>query len=248
MFEEQVLPVVRQRLTGPAAFHCRVLKTVGVPESIVEEMVAPGVRGVPGLELGYCARLGEVDVRLIAADAAVVDDAERRVREVLGRNLCGTGDDRLEAVVVALLAARGQTVALAESCTGGAIAHRLTNVSGASAVFRSGWVAYANATKTRELGVPAALLDQHGAVSEPVARAMAEGARQQAGADYALSATGIAGPTGGTPAKPVGLVFIGLAGPRGTIVRQHQFGFDRESFKQIVSQHALDLLRRELLG
>jgi nicotinamide-nucleotide amidase len=182
-------------------------------------------------------------VRVVVAQAA---EAERRVRAALGAHIFGAGDETLEGVVVRQLTVAGKTIATAESCTGGQIANRITNVSGSSAVFLAGWVTYSNAAKMRDLGVRAETLRQHGAVSEAVAREMAAGARQRSGADYALSATGIAGPTGGTPEKPVGLVYIGLATPTGSEVVRHTVGFERETFKWFVSQTALDLLRRAL--
>jgi nicotinamide-nucleotide amidase len=148
----------------------------------------------------------------------------------------------LETKIVRLLTERKQTLAVAESCTGGYIAHRLTNVPGASAVFSSGLVTYSNEAKQTFLGVHPATLTQHGAVSEPVAREMAEGARRASRTDYALAVTGIAGPGGGTPEKPVGTVFIGLATARETrVVRRFNPG-DRLAFKQTTSQQALEQL------
>jgi nicotinamide-nucleotide amidase len=139
-------------------------------------------------------------------------------------------------------------LAIAESCTGGLLANRITNVPGASEVFLAGYVTYANSAKKDILGVIPKLIDEHGAVSEPVAGAMAEGARARAGADYALATTGIAGPAGGTPEKPVGTVFIGLAAAgHDTIVQRHFFPNERETFKQQTAQAAFDLLRRQLL-
>jgi len=138
-------------------------------------------------------------------------------------------------------------LAVAESCTGGFIAHRLTNVPGASAVFLAGLVTYSNEAKQKFLGVSAEILGEHGAVSEAVARAMAEGARLQNRTTYALAVTGIAGPTGGTPAKPVGTVFISLAGPFDTVVERNFNACDRETFKQVTAQQALELLRRKLV-
>jgi len=237
MFEESVLPL----LPKGSPLDCRILKVAGLPESIVEQKVAPVVSGV---ELGYCARPGEVEVRVIGKNAA---SAETSIRQVLGNHIFGTGDDRLEDVVVKKLTEVGKTIAVAESCTGGLIAHRITNVSGASAVFRSGWVTYSNEAKMRDLGVQETTLHQHGAVSETVARELAEDARRSSGSDYALSTTGIAGPTGGSPEKPVGLVFIGLATPTGVSVQRWMLTFDRETFKWFVSQTALDWLRREML-
>ena len=242
MFETLVLP----RLPHRARLDCRVFKVACLPESTIEQTVAPVLADLPELELGYCARMGEVEVRVIAAPATAAE-AERRIRAGLGDNIFGMTGDRLEAVVVQLLAAAGQTVVTAESCTGGLIANRLTNVAGASAVFLTGLVTYSNESKMRLLGVREETLQAHGAVSEETCRQMAAGARHRTGADFALSATGIAGPTGGTAEKPVGLVYIGLATPTGTKVVRHHFMLDRETFKQLVSQYALDLLRRELL-
>ncbi|HEY6226263.1 MAG TPA: nicotinamide-nucleotide amidohydrolase family protein, partial [Verrucomicrobiae bacterium] len=147
-----------------------------------------------------------------------------------------------------LLIESKRTLALAESCTGGFIANRITNVPGASAVFLAGLVTYANEAKQNFLGVKEQTLADHGAVSEATAREMAEGARKNTGADYAISVTGIAGPGGGTAEKPVGTVFIALARNGPTIVKQFRNNYDRETFKFTTSQQALDLLRRELLG
>ena len=242
MFEKQVLP----RLPQGKQLDGRVCKVACLPESTIEQAVAPVLADLPDVELGDCARMGEVEVRVIAAPPTAAE-AERRIRAALGVSIFGNHADRLEEVVIRMLAAAGQTVATAESCTGGFIAHRLTNVSGASAVFPVGNVTYSNESKMRLLGVRAETLQTLGAVSEETCRQMAEGARQRGGVDYAVSATGIAGPTGGTAEKPVGLVFIGLASPTGTTVERHHFLLDRETFKQLVSQYALDLLRRKLL-
>ena len=247
MFEAQVLPLLNNRFGERLRFDCRVFKVVGLAESIVEEKVAPALADLKGIELGYSAKMGEVEVRVISDLKATADEAEKRIRAALGDHIFGMGEDRLEAVVVKLLAAVHKTVAVAESCTGGLIANRITNVSGSSEVFLNGWVTYSNESKMRQLGVREETLKKFGAVSEEVAREMVDGARQRSGADFALSATGIAGPTGGTPEKPVGLVYIGLATATGTEVQRHLFLFDRETFKFFASQTALDWLRRELL-
>jgi nicotinamide-nucleotide amidase len=229
------------------------MRTTGIGESVVEEKIGgPLQRWVEaGLDLGYCARPGQVDVRL----AAHGSDAERQVREaetivrgLLGPYIYGVEDEDLETVIVRLLTERKATLALAESCTGGYIANRVTNVPGASAVLLAGLVTYSNAAKQKFLGVHAETLARHGAVSEPVAREMAEGARRQTQADYALSVTGIAGPSGGTPEKPVGTVYIGLAGPSGTVAERQFNPYDRETFKQVTTQQALELLRRTILS
>jgi nicotinamide-nucleotide amidase len=253
MFTESVVPLLQRALPLAGSFVCRTLRTTGIGESVVEEKIGGPLQHwvEAGLDLGYCARPGQVDVRL----AARGDDAERQVsgaeavvRGLLSSHIYGAEDEELETVIVRMLTERKATLALAESCTGGGIANRITNVPGASVVLLAGLVTYSNAAKQKFLGVRAETLDQHGAVSKPVAREMAEGARQQTQADYALSVTGIAGPSGGAPGKPVGTVFIGLAGPTGTLVERSLNPYDRETFKQVTAQQALELLRRTILS
>jgi nicotinamide-nucleotide amidase len=251
MFIDQVVPFLAQRFPASGGFVCRTLKTSGLGESFVEERVAPALESLvkAGLELGYCARVGDVDVRLAArGDCAreLVAESERIVRERLSGLVYGTDDELIEVVVVRALTERKQTLALAESCTGGFIAHRLTNVPGASAVFPGGFVTYSNEAKQKFLGVRAETLAEHGAVSEATVREMAEGARAQTGAHYALAVTGIAGPSGGTADKPVGTVWIGLVTPGGIRTLSKLNPVDRETFKYVTSQQALDLLRREM--
>ena len=203
---------------------------------------------IPGIELGYCARPGEVDLRVIG-DEKSVEQADAIITGALHDSIYSSTDESLEEVLVKLLQQRQQSLATAESCTGGLLANRITNVPGASTVFLAGYVTYANAAKTDVLGVDLKLIEQHGAVSESVARAMAEGARTRAGANYALATTGIAGPSGGTPEKPVGTVFVALASAdHNTIVNRHFFPNDRETFKQQTAQVAFDLLRRQLVS
>ena len=253
MFSEEVIPLLRDKMPLDAPFVCRTLRTTGIGESVVEEKIADSLRSLlaAGLELGYCARVGEVDVRLAARGAnatALVAEAGRITCELIGKKIYGENDDQLEEAVVRLLTERRRTLVTAESCTGGYLSHRLTNVPGASAVFLAGLITYSNEAKQRFLGVRAETLTAHGAVSEPVAREMAEGARERNRADYALAVTGIAGPTGGTPQKPVGTVFIALASASPTHVLNPLNTFDRETFKQVTSQQALELLRRALLA
>jgi nicotinamide-nucleotide amidase len=252
MFTNAVVPLLSRELPPDAVFVCRTLRTTGLPESLVEQRISEPLAGLVtgGLDLGYCARVGQVDVRLSAKGTnapQLVKDAETIVRRELERWIFGEDDDELESVVVRLLTARKQTLAVAESCTGGCLANRVTNVPGASAVFWGGFITYSNEAKQKFLGVRAETLAQHGAVSEEVAREMAEGARRQTGADFAVSITGIAGPSGGTPEKPVGTVFIGLAGPDGSVVEKQFNAYDRETFKQLTSQQALALLRQVLI-
>jgi nicotinamide-nucleotide amidase len=247
MFEEYVLPVLEQHFGAQARFDCRTFKVVGLAESIVEEKVAPVLADLPDLELGYSAKMGEVEVRIISNLKSTADEAERRIRTALADNIYGTGDARLEETVVKMLTAAHQTIAVAESCTGGAIANRITNVSGSSKIFINGCVTYSDESKTRLLGVSEKTLVAHGAVSEEVACEMAEGVRKDSGADFGISTTGIAGPTGGTTEKPVGLVYIGFATSKVTTVQRHVLALDRETFKFFVAQYALDAVRRELL-
>jgi nicotinamide-nucleotide amidase len=251
MFIESVVPLLALELPPPEKLFCLILKTTGLGESLVEEKIAGPLQKLveAGLELGYCARIGEVEVRLAARGGGaegMVHLAEDVVRQLLGPLVFAVGDESMEATLVRLLTERGKTVALAESCTGGMIAHRLTNVPGASAVLKCGLVTYSNESKRSFLGVTAAALKEHGAVSEMVARQMAHGARQKCRADYALSVTGIAGPGGGSESKPVGTAYVALADERGTAVEPHFNPFDRETFKWVTSQQAMDLLRRAL--
>ena len=245
MFTASVLPILQKVLPPRPELAMRNYRTAGLGESAVEELVGAPLLAL-GLEVGYCARPGEVDLRLIGSAEALAR-AEKIVAAQLGAQLVSRDQSSLEKVIVDRLSVRGETLATAESCTGGLLAHRVTNVPGASAVFLEGFVTYANEAKTRALGVDAALLRAHGAVSREVAAAMAEGARTAAGVDHALATTGIAGPGGGSDAKPVGTVFIALATKLGpTTVEQHRFPTDRETFKDLTAQTALDLLRRRL--
>jgi len=252
MFTNQVVPLL-QRALPAERFVCHTLRTSGIGESALQEVVAGPLQELvaAGLELGYCARPGEVDVRLAARGAraeSVVEAARERATSLLAKYVYGQDDEELESVIVRELTARKQTLALAESCTGGCIAHRLTNVPGASAILIAGLVTYANAAKTRFVGVATESLETHGAVSETVCREMAEGVRRATGADYSIAVTGIAGPSGGSQEKPVGTVFLGVSSASGTVVVKKLNQYEREAFKQVTSQQALELLRRRIIG
>jgi nicotinamide-nucleotide amidase len=251
MFTNSVVPLLRRELPLVTNFVSAILRTTGLGESLVEERVAGALAPLTaaGLELGYCARPGQVDVRVAARGFGaqrLASQAEQIVRAQLQKHIFADGDEELAAVIVRELTARKKTLALAESCTGGLIAHELTNVPGASAVLLAGVVAYSNEAKQKQLGVAATTLEQHGAVSAPVAREMAEGVKTRLGADYAVSVTGIAGPSGGTEAKPVGTVFIGVAGPFETVVEKQFNPYDRETFKQVTALQALEMLRQKV--
>jgi len=247
--EEAVLPALAARLGAvPAA---RVVKLLGIGESAADQQMRP-VMDDPanaGVRFGYRAHFPEVHLKwMVGGEGAEARAAaiEARVRALFGDSVWGGGKEELPALVVQRLAARGERVALAESCTGGLIASLLTEVAGASAVLDLGVVAYADAVKREVVGVPAEALQAHGAVSEPVARALAEGARRLGRATWGLGVTGIAGPTGGTPEKPVGTVHLALAGPAGTQAWARRFPGDRARVRRAAAYDALDQLRRAL--
>jgi len=247
MFNTYALPIL-QSLAGDHDLHARIFRTTGLGESYIEKMVGDQLLAIRGLELGYCARMGEVDIRIIGSRSAV-DAAEEIIQSELAPYIITTEEKELEDVIVQLLTVQRATLATAESCTGGLLANRVTNVPGSSAVFVEGNVTYSNDAKTRTLGVSAELICTVGAVSEEVARAMAEGALRRSGANFALSTTGIAGPDGGTAQKPVGTVYVGLTSrASATQVEKLFFPTDRQAFKRICTQHALDMLRKRLLG
>lgn len=246
MFNESVLPILHEILPADRSGECRIFSIACVGESVVEAAIGRELLAIPDLELGYCAHLGAVDVRVLGPKESV-EQAERIIRRAFGPLIYTENGESLEAAVVRLLIEREETVATAESCTGGYLAHRLTNVAGVSASFVAGSVTYSNEEKTRVLGVAPTLIEENGAVSEPVVRAMADGARANAGATYALATTGIAGPTGGSEAKPVGTVFVALASELATEVQQFRFIADRQSFKQLTTQRALEMLRQRLI-
>ena len=247
MFHASVIPILRAIVQAPAEIRRRLYKIARMGESTVEDAIGEKVLAIPGIELGYCARPGEVDVRIVGNSEAVAS-ADAIIHGALGLSIFSTSDESLEQVVVQLLNERKETLAVAESCTGGLLAHRITNVPGPSNVFTAGYVCYANRAKIDMLEVDPELIAKHGAVSELVARALAEGTRRQARSTYALATTGVAGPTGGSPDKPVGTVYIALATPDETLAKKLFFPSDRETFKQLATQAAFDLLRRELIG
>jgi nicotinamide-nucleotide amidase len=246
MFRAFVMPILRSTVPDSALIERRLYKIANKGESLVEEEIGDRVLAIPGIELGYCARPGEVDVRIVGK-AKAIEQADAIIRSMLGPSIFSAADESLEEVIVKLLAQRSQTLAVAESCTGGLLADRITNVPGASAVFLAGYVCYANQAKIGMLDVDPQLIEKHGAVSEQVARALAEHARACAKSDYALATTGVAGPSGGSPEKPVGTLYVALAGSGETIVKKLFFPTDRETFKQIATQAALELLRRRLI-
>ena len=252
MLREHVLPRLRRRAAEPAVL-VRTLRLVGLDVGRTEAELAGVLRDVEGVS-GRCLEVdGEVWVRLrlraatAAAAAGLSAQVEPELRGAFGAAWYGGEDETLEVVVGRLPRARGLTVALAESCTGGLVGHRLTQVPGSSTYFERGVVVYSNAAKQALLGVPERVLAEHGAVSAACAEAMAGGVRRQAGTDLGVSVTGIAGPDGGTPTKPVGLVFIGLADRETAVAHRFRFDRDRAGNKALSATMALDLIRRYCL-
>ncbi len=251
--DEHLLPRLAPRSAEPVTL-VRTLRLVGLGLGETEAAVAAVLRDVEGVAGRSFPVRGEVWVRLRlrgptpTAAAARLGELEPALRRELGAAWYGVDDEALELVVGRLLRARRLSVALAESCTGGLVGHRLTEVPGSSAYVERGLVVYSNAAKQTLLGVPEPVLARHGAVSAECAEAMARGARAQAGTDLGLSVTGIAGPEGGSPAKPVGTVFIGLADARSAAVHRYRFDRDREGNKMLAATMALDHLRRYCLA
>jgi nicotinamide-nucleotide amidase len=258
MLADVLLPLVRERQRAaaggaePPVVRARTLRTTSVAESALADRLGDLARGPDGLSLAYLPGREGTDLRLVArglpaaeADARLAGAADR-LRARLGDFVYGEGDTDLAAVVLEACRARGMTVAAAESCTGGLLGARLTSVPGSSDVVLGGVVAYANAVKTAELGVAPAVLAEHGAVSEPVARQMATGVRAKLGASIGVGITGVAGPGGGTPEKPVGTVWIAVdVGGEVRALRSPMVG-DREEIRYRAAQLALDLVRRAL--
>lgn len=247
MFHSEVAPRLRALSGVSDVAEAAELKFTGIGESDFHHGIDAQLADIPGLEYGYCARIGEVDLRLIGSPEAIAAGRDIALNS-FGGHLISDDGSSLEATVVRLLREKAAKLATAESCTGGLIANRVTNVPGASEVFTHGWVTYANEAKASQLGVPMEIIESHGAVSEEVARTMAEGSLRESGADYAIAVTGIAGPTGGTEEKPVGTAWLGLAEKGGGTLTVKVFHpRARKDFKQAVSQSALELLRRRLV-
>ena len=255
MMQETVVPFHEKQNPGQVVRH-RTIKTTGLAESILAEQLGDIEALVPSSEsltLAFLPSPAGVRLRItaVAPDAETarrrIAASEERIRAKASKYIYGVDDEDLEQVVGALLQERGWTLAVAESCTGGLILDRLTNVPGSSAYVERGYVTYSNAAKVRDLQVPATLIEKHGAVSKEVAIAMAEGARKAAGTTFGLSTTGIAGPSGATPDKPVGLVYVGYADAEASLAVRFTLGEGRRRVKERAAQAALELLRKKLL-
>jgi nicotinamide-nucleotide amidase len=237
----------------PQHIATRVLKMALIPESQVDARVSPIYKTYADVESTILAGNGEIQLHFRCRKASQ-EEAEARVEELVGKVEDELGDaifarkgETIEQIVSYLLQMRGMTLAVAESCTGGMLAARITSLSGSSRYFLGGAVVYSNELKTQLANVPKALIDKHGAVSRQVAAAMAEGIRKRCGSSYGVGITGVAGPTGGTEQKPVGLVYIALAGEEGTQVLERNFPGDRERIRTFSSLQALEMIRRALM-
>jgi nicotinamide-nucleotide amidase len=239
-------PWLEQR-SGGRARHRRVLKIAGLTESGVEEKLATYYAAHPNELLTILASGGQIEIHLGGESLDDIATREREIAELFGERLFGYDDDSLESVVGRLLASRGQTLATAESCTGGLLGSRITDIPGSSAYFLGGIVCYTAAAKIELVGVDPELIRQHGEVSEPVAIALANGIRERFGATWGVGITGIAGPGGGTETKPVGTVHVAIAGPNGHKHRHILWQGPRTIIKWYSTQQALDLLRRNVL-
>ena len=253
MFEQQCLPRL-SAIAPKQAIRIACLRVTGMPESDLDALISPVYKRYPKIATTILAANGDLQVHLrarcdTAAEAeALLAEAVPPIESLLGDRIYSRNGDPLEVLVGSLLRERKATLAVAESCTGGLLGARLTSIPGSSQYFSGGFITYSNALKTEMVGVPVATLERFGAVSPETAEAMAAGARERTGATYAVSITGVAGPDGGTEEKPVGLVYLGIAGPEGTAVTQRRFIGDRERIRVFTTQAALDLLRRRLQG
>jgi len=255
MLVEGVLPELRRTFPEAAqAVATRTLKLTGISEAEVDQRLAEADLEGQGVAVGFYPRFPELRVVLTvrkptdAEAQALLKSAENQVITRLERHIFACDGETLEGTVAALLTEKKLTLAVAESCTGGLVTDRLTDIPGSSAFLERGAVTYSNPAKTELLGVPEAILQEYGAVSEPTARRMAEGVRRMAHTDLGISTTGIAGPTGGSEEKPVGTVFIALADGRETLCRKYRFRWERRRVKMAASQAALMLLKRYLTG
>lgn len=252
LMRSELEPWLEERTDGEA-LETRVLRVACVGESTLEERILPAYDEFGREALSVLASAGEIQVRVTATGQSQertsrLESMTRRLRDLIGDSVYSAEQDAsLEKVVGGLLTGRGRTIATAESCTGGLIGQRLTAVPGSSSYFLGGVVTYSDQLKHELLGVPRAALEQHGAVSPEVVTWMASGAKRLLKADYALAVSGIAGPGGGTPSKPVGLVYVGLAGDGDPEVKELRLPGDRDRVRWMASQWSLDLLRRELL-
>ena len=251
MFEEQVIPRLQSAGVLPEIDCYLQIRTAGIGESALAEKVGPILEGKPGLVVGYCAHAGMVDLRLSSLDSDVLNEEALnelgdQCRELMGEDFVCYGDRSLAEVIFRELRSLNQTLAVAESCTGGLLSSSFTEVPGVSKVFHGGAVCYHNDAKVQILEVPEIMLEQHGSVSEEIAIAMATSASEKFGTDYGLSITGFAGPTGGTQILPIGSIYLGYSSPLGVWAKKLNLRGDRASNRRRATSAALDWMRRKL--
>jgi nicotinamide-nucleotide amidase len=255
MMKEFVLPGLREKNANTGEFRAVTnLLTTGIPESVLYDSLGNLDELLEGAKIAFLPSQFGTKMRITATASSQLfavnklTGIEQKIRSIVGRYIYGRDDDTLEEVVARLLKERGMTISVAESCTGGLISNRLTNISGSSQFYMSGIISYSNEAKMNFLKVPQPVIAQYGAVSQEVVRLMAKGAKAAGATDIALAISGIMGPTGATPEKPVGLTYIGICDSDNCITKRYVFGEDRLMNKDRAAQAALDMLRRYLLG
>jgi nicotinamide-nucleotide amidase len=252
IFENEILPFLKSKSSKKFTFQ-KVLRTTGIVESAIYEKIEPILKFKSPVKIGFLPGFSGVDIKLRITSETEdlarknILEIEQKVREILNEYIYGIDQETLEEVLGKLLQNKKKTISVAESCTGGLIGAKFTNVSGSSNYFINGVITYSNEAKIELLKIPKEIIEKYGAVSEQVAILMAEGVKKISNTDYGLSATGIAGPTGGTEEKPVGLVYIGLAHENDSFAKKFVFGGDRQAIRERTAQAALNLVRLFIL-
>ena len=252
ILENEILPFLKTGSSGKIVLQ-KVLRTTGMVESAIYEKLDPVLKAKSPVKIGFLPSFSGVDIKLRVTSESEdlarkeLSELEQKTREILNENIYGIEKESLEEIVGKRLFDKKKTISVAESCTGGLIGAKLTNVSGSSNYFMDGVITYSNQSKMEFLKIPREIIEKYGAVSEEVAILMAEGIRKVSNTDYGISATGIAGPTGGTEEKPVGLVYIGFAHENDSFARKFIFGGDRQAIRERTAQAALNLVRLFML-
>jgi len=254
MFEQAIVPYLQNRFSVQGVIISKILHTYGIGEASLEEEIKDYILTQSNPTIALLVRNGEIIVRITASAAeeaiaqTMISNLEEKIRDRIGNYVFGTGADTLELVTARMLGAKNLSIALAESCTGGLVTTRLTDIAGSSAYLKGSVICYSNEIKVSLVDVPETVLAAHGAVSSQTAECMASGVRKRCATDIGMGITGIAGPTGATPKKPIGLVYIAIDGPLGTHCSQHHFSGERIRIKRLASQAALEQLRRYVMS
>ena len=254
LLSEQIIPVLKKKFPGLKQVQSRIIRTIGLPESALNDRIKDFINSHLDLNIGIYATPEDIQIQLNAladnneAADAILDDSTKQLKNLLGDYIFGYEQDSLEKVIGNLLRKKGLTLAVAESCTGGMLGEAITSIAGSSDYFKGGIISYSGELKEKLLGVPHDILQEFGEVSEPVARAMAEGACKKCNSDIGVGITGIAGPGGGSREKPVGLVYIALADGNRTTVQKYQLQRDRQTIRLRSTRRALNMLRLYLIN